>query len=65
MKFFHTIHIRKRILGGMAAAAILLAAATQLLPPAAARVSAAVERKLPIYCVQTEEKKLSVSFDAA
>jgi len=26
---------------------------------------AAAERKLPIYCVQTPEKKVSISFDAA
>lgn len=48
---------------------LVLAAALWAIPPAAARVSALVtaeaERKLPIYCVETEKPQISVSFDAA
>ena len=43
--------------------------AAAVLPPAvtmaSAVVSASVERKLPIYCVDTEKKQIAVSFDAA
>ena len=49
--------------------AILLLAAIFFLPSAAEHVStfakANLERKLPIYCVQTEESKVAISFDAA
>ena len=49
--------------------AVLAGAAALSFSPAVARVSAIVaentERKLPIYCVQTDEPKVSVSFDAA
>ena len=48
---------------------ILLVAVMLGLQPMAQRVSAFatanLERKLPIYCVETEEPKVSVSFDAA
>lgn len=69
MKFFKTIHITKKMVGCLALGGLLLASAAFALPPAAARVSAMVtanaERKLPIYCVQTEKPQISVSFDAA
>lgn len=67
MKYFKAIHIPKKKIGLLVAGVILAAAA--LHTPAATAVSAIVaektERKLPIYCVQTEEPKVSVSFDAA
>ena len=69
MKFFKMIHIHKKIIGIGVLAAVLIGAAVLSFPPAAERVNAIVaantERKLPIYCVQTEEPKVSVSFDAA
>ena len=69
MKFFTAIHITKKMVGCFALGGLLLASVAFALPPAAAKVSAVVtanaERKLPIYCVQTEEPKISVSFDAA
>ena len=68
MKRLKDIHITKKKLGiGIAGLAVL--AAVLVLPPAAEKVSAIsaanTERKLPIYCVQTDEPKVSVSFDAA
>lgn len=69
MKFIKTIHITKKAVACFALGGLLLASAAFALPPAAARVSAMVtasaERKLPIYCVQTEKPQISVSFDAA
>ena len=68
MKRFGNIHISKKNLGiGILGLTVLLAALC--IPPAATKVgsfaAANLERKLPIYCVQTEEPKVSVSFDAA
>ena len=68
MKFFKAIHMNRKVFGGILAAALVFAGAAMLVPqiaPAVARVSAATGRKLPIYCVQTDEPKVSVSFDAA
>lgn len=69
MKFIKTIHITKKAVACFALGGLLLASSAFALPPAAARVSAMVtasaERKLPIYCVQTEKPQISVSFDAA
>ncbi len=68
MKFFKAIHMNRKVFGGILAAALVFAGAAMLVPqiaPAVARVSAAAGRKLPIYCVQTDEPKVSVSFDAA
>ncbi len=69
MKRFKAIHISKKWIGGIALAGLLLASAALSFPPAVAKVaniiSASAERKLPIYCVQTDEPKISVSFDAA
>ena len=48
---------------------LLLLVSALFLPAAAERVSTFaktnLERKIPIYCVQTDESKVSVSFDAA
>lgn len=49
-------------------ALVLLLACGLLLEPAAKMVfqtAAGGERKLPIYCVETEEPKIAISFDAA
>ena len=62
------IQIKKKGIGVVITGVCLLGLVF-LLPPAAERVSsfasANLERKLPIYCVQTDEPKVSVSFDAA
>ena len=62
------IHISKKT-AGVISMGILLVAVMLGLQPMAQRVSAFatanLERKLPIYCVETEEPKVSVSFDAA
>ena len=62
------IHMGKKTIG-LAIAYVALVSASILLQPVAAKVGAFaeanLERKLPIYCVQTEEAKVSVSFDAA
>ncbi|WP_458406769.1 polysaccharide deacetylase family protein [Anaerotignum sp.] len=68
MKRLWNIHINKKIIG-MVMAVTLLFGLVAILPPAAEKVgafaAANLERKLPIYCVQTDEAKVSVSFDAA
>jgi len=62
------IHIGKKTFG-LVITCVALVAGAILLQPAAERVGAFaeanLERKLPIYCVQTDEPKVSVSFDAA
>lgn len=62
------IQIKKKGIGVVITGVCLLGLVF-LLPPAAERVSSFastnLERKLPIYCVQTDEPKVSVSFDAA
>ncbi|NCC16906.1 MAG: polysaccharide deacetylase family protein [Clostridia bacterium] len=69
MKLFKAIHIRKKHILVALAAIACVGLCTQLVPPAAAKVSAIVsaktERKLPIYCVQTDKPQVSISFDAA
>ena len=68
MKFFKAIHMDRKVFGGILATVLVFAGAAMLVPqiaPAVARVSATAGRKLPIYCVQTDEPKVSVSFDAA
>lgn len=69
MKVFKAIHIRKKQLIGVFAGAALLCGAAVIFPPAVTKVSAVVtataERKLPIYCVETEKPQVAVSFDAA
>ena len=47
----------------MAASCILLSLA--LIIVGSVVTFAKSERKLPIYCVETEEKKIAISFDAA
>ncbi len=69
MKVFRAIHIRKKqIVMGLAGIA-LLCGAVAVLPPAVTKASAvasaSVERKLPIYCVDTKKPQIAVSFDAA
>ena len=69
MQFFRAIYFKKKyvVLGAAVLAAIGLGA--HFLPPVAEYTSAVLtaqtKRELPIYCVQTEEKKVAVSFDAA
>ena len=69
MKRFKEIHISKKMIGSIALAGLMLLSAVLSFPPAVTKVanlfSANVERKLPIYCVQTDAPKISVSFDAA
>lgn len=47
------------------ALAVLLVGAAALLPNVVSTGGNASKRELPIYCVQTEEKKIALSFDAA
>lgn len=69
MQFFRAIHLKKKyvILGVSVLAAIGLGA--HFLPPVAEYTSAVLtaqtKRELPIYCVQIDEKKVAISFDAA
>lgn len=69
MQFFRAIHLKKKyvILGVSVLAAIGLGA--HFLPPVAEYTSAVLtaqtKRELPIYCVQTDKKKVAISFDAA
>lgn len=44
---------------------VLLVGAATLIPAAVSTGTSAGNRELPIYCVQTEEKKIALSFDAA
>ena len=68
MKFFGN-HFQKKHLLYVFAAVLLVGIGVSVLPPAVKSVSAVLtaegERKLPIYCVQTDEKKVGISFDAA
>lgn len=68
MKWLQKMRDNKKKVGAVLSAVFLLGLAF-VLPPAAEKVgafaAANLERKLPIYCVQTEEPKVSVSFDAA
>lgn len=68
MKFFRN-HFHKKHLLYLFAAVLLVGIGVSVLPPAVQSVSAVLtaegERKLPIYCVQTDEKKVGISFDAA
>ncbi|WMI82253.1 polysaccharide deacetylase family protein [Anaerotignum sp. MB30-C6] len=69
MKLFKAIHIRKKHLLGALALVACIGVFTCLAPPAAEKVSAIIsanaDRKLPIYCVDTDKPQVSVSFDAA
>lgn len=62
------ICIHKRTVLYVVAVAVFLIVTVSFLRPAAVTVFQTVaktERKLPIYCVDTPEKKVSISFDAA
>jgi polysaccharide deacetylase family sporulation protein PdaB len=62
------IHISKKTAGVIAMGTLLVVAMLGLQPMAqrvSAFATANLERKIPIYCVETEEPKVSVSFDAA
>lgn len=69
MQIFKTIHLRKIHIAAVGCVFAALAAAGFFLPPAAQKAAAVLsaegQRELPIYCVETEEKKVAVSFDAA
>ncbi len=68
MKFLQN-RFRKKHMLYLAAAILFVGIGVSVLPPAVKTVSAVLtaeaERKLPIYCVQTDEKKVGISFDAA
>lgn len=65
MKLQKRIQITRRSVLGGVLGVLVLAAAWVSVPPVAKKTIAQGERRLPIYCVQTEEPKVSVSFDAA
>ncbi len=69
MQFFGAWKWKKRYLAyGVAALAVVLSG-IRLLPPAVQKaaviLSADAKKELPIYCVETDEKKVAISFDAA
>ena len=68
MKGIRKLPEKRKIMYTLAVAA-LFAISAKLISPAAKTVFyqtvAKTERKLPIYCVDTPEKKVSISFDAA
>lgn len=59
--------LRKAVKPGflLLAFGVLLVGAATLIPAAVSTGTSAGNRELPIYCVQTEEKKIALSFDAA
>ena len=69
MQIFKAVHLRKKYIWGIVAAVAVLAAGSHILPPtaekAAAMLTGEAKRELPIYCVETDEKKVAISFDAA
>ena len=67
MKAWKRIHITKKRAACGVLGLLLLAAAYMGVPRAAEKVFAVAEgeRRLPIYCVQTEKPQVSVSFDAS
>ncbi len=69
MKLFKAIHIKKKHILFTVAAIACVGVVTCLVPPAATKVSSIIsaqnERKLPIYCVETDKPQVSISFDAA
>lgn len=68
MKFFRKRLQKKHLLYAVAAI-LFVGIGISVIPPTVQSVSAVLtaegERKLPIYCVQTDEKKVAISFDAA
>lgn len=69
MKLFKAIHIKKKHILFTVAAIACVGVVTCLVPPVATKVSSIIsaqnERKLPIYCVETDKPQVSISFDAA
>lgn len=77
MKVFKVINLRKiidnkkYILGGLSVVFVVGAVAYNLLPSSSSTaqmvsmITSAGDKQLPIYCVATDEKKISISFDAA
>lgn len=71
MKFFvltkRRLTLFAAVLVGCAAAGMITAACVKSVQPEtpASVQTTASERKVPIYCVETEEKKIAISFDAA
>ncbi len=59
---------KKKMIYSAVMAVFLIAAFTFIKPAATTVFNATVaktERKLPIYCVDTDKKQISISFDAA
>lgn len=69
MKIFKAICTKKKYILGALAFLTCVGVLTQVVPPAAQKVSslfsATVDRKLPIYCVDTDKPQVAISFDAA
>lgn len=57
-------HKRNALVGGAAGVLLIVAIFAAVLTPSALRTSLAT-RKLPIYCVQRDDKAVSLTFDAA
>ncbi len=68
MKWFCK-HVQKKHILYAVATLLFAGIGVSVIPPAVQSVSAVLTaqetRKLPIYCVQTDEKKVAISFDAA
>ena len=54
-----------KVLAAAAMALVLVALAVFLWQAPSTAVSAAQNKQIPVYCVSTEEKKVSVTFDAS
>lgn len=69
MKIFHAIHIKKKHIFAAITTFCVLGLLVAFFPPASQKVSsiisATADRKLPIYCVETEKPQVAISFDAA
>lgn len=69
MRFFHAIHIKKKHVLAALTTFCVLGLLVAFFPPASQKVSsiisATADRKLPIYCVETEKPQVAISFDAA
>ena len=69
MRGFYAIKLKKKYAVIAVGVIAFILTGMILLPPATERVSAIIansaERKLPIYCVETQQPQISISFDAA
>ena len=67
MKMIKSIVLTKKKILCLIGGIVALAFAVHIAPPAVQSVFrvAEAERKLPIYCVDTPDKKVAISFDAA